>query len=78
MIAFCEETNPSGRVLPNVLDVLPGTELFAREQEFFSGQPSLAQADITRVQIELLLDFYKTNFDIDELFRVIPPNIVIE
>jgi radical SAM superfamily enzyme YgiQ (UPF0313 family) len=78
MIAFCEETKPSGRVLPNVLDVLPGTELFAREQEFFSSQPSLAKADITRVQIELLLDFYKTNFGINELFRVIPPNIVVE
>jgi radical SAM superfamily enzyme YgiQ (UPF0313 family) len=77
MIEFIEETKPSGRVLPNVLAVLPGTELYAKRKEFFSNQPSLSYADITKTQIEMLLTFCKINFGIDELFRVTPPNIIV-
>ena len=78
MVQFVEETKPSGRVLPNLMVVFPGTELFERKSEFFSNQPSVSMADMTRVQLELLTRFYKINYGQDELFRVVPPNIVIE
>lgn len=77
MIEFIEETKPSGRVLPNVLEVLPGTELFAKRKEY-SKRPSIAYADITKAQIDVIFKFYEVNFGIDELSRVTPPNIVVE
>jgi radical SAM superfamily enzyme YgiQ (UPF0313 family) len=78
MVQFVEETKPSGRVLPNLMVVFPGTALFERKREFFLNQPSVSMADMTRVQLELLTRFYKINYGQDELFRVVPPNIVIE
>jgi len=74
---FVEETNPSGRVLPNLLDILPGTELFEKQEEYSIGS-SFSFADVTKVQLEMLLTFYKKTFKINKLFRVIPPNIVLE
>jgi anaerobic magnesium-protoporphyrin IX monomethyl ester cyclase len=74
---FVEETNPSGRVLPNLLEVLPGTELFERQEEYFS-KSSFSFADVTKVQLEMLLTFYKRNFKITKLFRATPPNVVFE
>jgi len=78
MIKFFDETRPSGRALPNILDILPGTELYEKREEYFSGKPSIPFANITTTQLDMLLKFYKINFGIEELFRVTPPNIVIE
>lgn len=78
MLAFIEETKPSGRVLPNVMEVLPGTELSERKEEYFANQPSLSCADTTKAQLELLTRFYKNNFGVDELFRIEPPNVIFE
>jgi radical SAM superfamily enzyme YgiQ (UPF0313 family) len=75
---FIEETKPSGRVLPNLLDILPGTELFERTKEYFSNQPSISDADITKAQLEIVTEFYKYNFGIKELFRITPPNVGFE
>ncbi|MCP8305161.1 MAG: cobalamin B12-binding domain-containing protein [archaeon] len=78
MIKFFDETKPSGRALPNILEILPGTELYEKREEYFSGKPPIPFADITTTQLDMLLKFYKINFGIEELFRVTPPNIVIE
>ena len=78
MIDFREEVKPSGRVLPNILDILPGTELFEKREEYYTNQPTIEYTDITKVQVEMLIGFYMTNFEIDELIRVTPPNIIIE
>ncbi|MCP8306570.1 MAG: cobalamin B12-binding domain-containing protein [archaeon] len=78
MIKFFDETKPSGRALPNILEILPGTELYEKREEYFSGKPLIPFADITTTQLDMLLKFYKINFGIEELFRVTPPNIVIE
>ena len=78
MMRFIDETKPSGRVLPNVLDILPGTDLYCRTDYYFPGKALLEDADITKSQIEMLLKFYQINFNIQELFRVTPPNITVE
>ncbi len=78
MIKFIEETKPSGRVLPNELDILPGTELFERIREFFTDKPAISAADSTSAQIEMLTRFYSYRFGIKELFKVKPPNIVFD
>lgn len=78
MIDFIDETRPTGRVLPNVLEVLPGTELMANRQEYFGVYPSLSGANITKAQVELLLKFYAYNYGVKELFRVSPPEITIQ
>ena len=78
MMRFIDETKPSGRVLPNVLDILPGTDLYCRTDYYFPGKALLEDADITKSQIEMLLKFYQINFNIQELFRVTPPNIAVE
>jgi radical SAM superfamily enzyme YgiQ (UPF0313 family) len=78
MEKFVEETKPSGRVLPNLLVTFPGTELRERKSEYFSNQPSVSMADMTRTQLGIMAKFYKINYGVDKLFRVEPPNIVIE
>jgi len=78
MIEFLEETKPTGRVLPNILDILPGTELYEKKGEYFRGRSGIPPADVTKTRIELLLKFYMLNFGIDELFRIMPPNIMVE
>jgi len=78
MIEFVEETKPSGRALPNLLEVLPGTELYEKREEYFAGKQPIPFVDITKTQVEMLLKFYKINYGVEELFRIIPPNIVVE
>lgn len=78
MLSFIDETKPSGRVLPNVLDILPGTDLYSRTSYYFPGKALLEDADITKSQVEMLLKFYQINFKVQELFRVTPPNIAVE
>jgi len=78
ILKFIEETKPSGRVLPNLLAIFPGTELFEREKEYFSNQPCLQCADKTKTQLEILTRFYENNFGVKQLFRVTPPNVIIE
>lgn len=78
IVAFIKETKPTGRVLPNVLEILPGTELFVRSKEYFGSKASIPNADIVKTQVEIMTSFYRNNFDKNELFRVMPPNIAIE
>jgi len=78
MMKFIEETKPSGRVLPNELDILPGTELAERTQEYFVNNPRISAANRTKAQIEMLMKFYEYRFGIKELFRVTPPNIILD
>jgi radical SAM superfamily enzyme YgiQ (UPF0313 family) len=78
MMSFIDETRPSGRVLPNVLEILPGTELMGKKEEYFENHQSLSNVNITKTQIEMLTRFYANNYGIKELFRVTPPNITIE
>lgn len=78
IIDFIEETKPTGRVLPNILEILPGTELYEREDEYYQRYKKLNQADITKTQIEMLLKFFELNTNIDKLFRVAPPEIIIK
>jgi radical SAM superfamily enzyme YgiQ (UPF0313 family) len=78
MIAFIKDTKPSGRVLPNLLDILPGTELFERKEKYFPKQPPISRADCTKVRLEMLTRFYKYSYGMEELFRVAPPNITFE
>lgn len=77
IIEFIEETKPSGRVLPNTLDVLPGTELYEKMRKYFDETTSIPYADITKIQLEMLFKFYTSNSGTDELFRVVPPKIVV-
>jgi hypothetical protein len=65
-------------VLPNVLEILPGTELMGKKEEYFENHQSLSNVNITKTQIEMLTRFYANNYGIKELFRVTPPNITIE
>jgi anaerobic magnesium-protoporphyrin IX monomethyl ester cyclase len=75
---FIGDVKPSGRVLPNVLDILPGTELFERKEEYLPDQFSIPCADITRSQLEILLKFYEVNVKTNELFRIKPPKIIVQ
>ena len=78
MMEFIDETKPSGRVLPNVLEILPGTKLMEKREEYFANHLSLSCANVTKTRIEMLTRFYTNNFGIKELFRVTPPNVIIE
>jgi radical SAM superfamily enzyme YgiQ (UPF0313 family) len=78
IIEFIEEAKPTGRVLPNILEILPGTELFEREDEYYQRYRKLNEADITKTQIEMLLKFFKLNTNIDKLFRATPPDIIVK
>jgi radical SAM superfamily enzyme YgiQ (UPF0313 family) len=78
IIDFIAETKPTGRVLPNILEILPGTELYEREDEYYLRYKKLHQADITKTQIEMLLKFFELNTNIDKLFRIAPPEIIIK
>jgi len=77
-VQFIDETKPSGRVLPNKLQILPGTELYDKKREYFAGRPNVSDADIVRTQLEMLAGFYRINFGVNELFPVRPPNLIIE
>jgi radical SAM superfamily enzyme YgiQ (UPF0313 family) len=76
--AFIDETKPSGRVLPNLLDIFPGTELCERKEEYFANQPSISHADMIKTQLQIVTRFYRNNFGVNELYRVTPPNIILE
>ncbi len=78
MIEFIGDVKPSGRVLPNVLDILPGTELFKNKEEYFPDNFPIPCADITKSQIEMLLKFYEVNVKTNELLRIKPPKIIIQ
>jgi len=77
MVSFVEETKPTGRVLPNILEILPGTELFERRTECYQSQTPIPNADIVKTQVEIMLSFYRNNFHSNELFAVTPPNVLI-
>jgi len=77
MMDFIDEVKPSGRVLPNVLEILPGTELMAKKEKYFANCKCLSDGEITSAQMEMLTRFYANNYGIKELFRVTPPNITI-
>ena len=74
MIEFVQEVKPSARVLPNILDVLPGTELWESKNEYAKA-PAIPVADITRFQLELFFKFYEINAKTNELLRITPPEI---
>jgi radical SAM superfamily enzyme YgiQ (UPF0313 family) len=78
IIDFIEDTKPTGRVLPNILEILPGTELYEREDEYYRRYERLHHADITKTQIEMLLKFFELNIEIEQLFRIAPPDIMIQ
>ncbi len=78
ILQFIDEVRPSARVLPNVLDILPGTELYERREEYFPDGEGLPFADIVQAQVEMLYRFYSLSQKSGELFRVVPPKVVIE
>ena len=78
IIQFIEEVKPSGRALPNLLKIFPGTELSERKEQYFSNQPSIELADLTKTQLEMYAKFLKINYGTESLYRVDPPNIEIE
>jgi biotin synthase-like enzyme len=75
MVEFVDEVKPSARVLPNILDVLPGTELWASRTEYYANTPDIPVADITRIQLELFFKFYEINAKTSELQKIAPPDI---
>jgi radical SAM superfamily enzyme YgiQ (UPF0313 family) len=78
MVQFVDETKPSGRALPNLLKIFPGTELSKRKEEYFSNYKPIGFADITKTQLDMFTKFLKVNYGTESLFRVEPPNIVVE
>jgi len=78
IVSFLEETKPSGRVLPNLLQILPGTELSENTEKFFRNRASISDADKTKAQLEILARFYQLNYGLTELFRIPPPEVVFE
>jgi hypothetical protein len=64
-------------VLPNVLEILPGTELWDKESEYFGNTPSIPAADIIRVQLELFCKFFEISAKGRELLTIEPPDIEI-
>jgi radical SAM superfamily enzyme YgiQ (UPF0313 family) len=78
MVQFVDETKPSGRALPNLLKIFPGTELSKRKEEYFSNYKPIGLADITKTQLDMFTKFLKVNYGTESLFRVEPPNIVVE
>jgi len=78
IIQFIEEVKPSGRALPNLLKIFPGTELSEKKEQYFSNQPSIELADLTKTQLEMYAKFLKINYGTESLYRVDPPNIEIE
>ena len=77
MVEFIQDVRPSARVLPNILEVLPGTELWDFKDGYFAETPRIPAADITRFQLELLFKFYEINAKTNELYRIAPPEIEI-
>ncbi|MCZ7359772.1 MAG: radical SAM protein [Candidatus Methanoperedens sp.] len=77
MIEFIGDVKPTGRVLPNMLDILPGTELLEHRDEFYPDHFSIPYPDITRSQIEIMLKFYEVNSKTNELLRIKPPKIIV-
>ncbi|PVX23287.1 MAG: B12-binding domain-containing radical SAM protein [Candidatus Bathyarchaeum sp.] len=77
IIKFIKETKPTGRVLPNLLENHPGTELYQTVGKQFN-QSQIPFPDIAQTQIEMLLTFYKQKSKTDELIKVIPPDIVVK
>jgi anaerobic magnesium-protoporphyrin IX monomethyl ester cyclase len=78
IVDFVDETKPTGRVLPNRLSILPGSELAERTEEFFINQSLIPEAEITKAQLEIFSVFFKKSFGVNKLFRVKPPNITIK
>lgn len=78
MVTFVQETKPTGRVLPNRLFILPGTELYQKKEEYFSNQKTIPDADLTKTQLEISTTFFKNRFGVKELFKIVPPNLEIE
>ncbi len=78
ILQFIDEAKPSARVLPNVLDILPGTELYERRAEFFPDGEGIPFTDIVQAQVEMLYRFYSLSQKTGELFMVAPPKVVIE
>jgi radical SAM superfamily enzyme YgiQ (UPF0313 family) len=74
---FIDDTKPTGRILPNILDILPGTELYEKKRLYFKEWPSIPYADVSKFQLEILYNFFERTSGLDGLFRVMPPNIVI-
>jgi radical SAM superfamily enzyme YgiQ (UPF0313 family) len=78
IVDFIDEVKPSGRVIPNALVVLPGTELYQKSFECFSVYPRVSITDITETQIAVVLKFYRLTTKFDKAFKIMPPNIVVE
>ena len=78
ILQFIDEAKPSARVLPNILDILPGTELYERREAFFPEGEGIPFTDIVQAQVEMLYRFYSLSQKTGELFRVVPPKVVIE
>ncbi len=77
MVEFIQEIKPSARVLPNILEILPGTEIWEFRDKYFAKTTEISAADITRVQLELYFKFYEINVKTNELHRILPPEIEI-
>ncbi len=77
MVKFIEEVKPSGRILPNTLDILPGTKLYNHIEDYFPDGPDIHHADIVKTQLEMFLKFYEINAGITELTKIIPPDIQV-
>jgi len=77
MVDFVQDVKPSARVLPNVLEILPGTELWGFRDKYFEKTTEIPDADVTRVQLELYFRFYEINAKTNELQKIAPPEIEI-
>jgi radical SAM superfamily enzyme YgiQ (UPF0313 family) len=77
MVEFVQDVKPSARVLPNVLEILPGTELWGFRDKYFEKTTEIPDADVTRVQLELYFRFYEINAKTNELQKIAPPEIEI-
>jgi len=77
MAEFVRETRPTGRVLANVLDILPGTELMERRSVFLPRRRTITRPDITRSQLDLLFSFYEVNAKTRELVPIQMPKILV-
>jgi radical SAM superfamily enzyme YgiQ (UPF0313 family) len=75
MVDFIQEAKPSARVLPNILDILPGTELWETYHECHEKIPTIPIPDVTRIQLEIFFKFYEINSKIKEFHRITPPEI---
>jgi anaerobic magnesium-protoporphyrin IX monomethyl ester cyclase len=78
ILQFIDEARPSARVLPNVLDILPGTELYEKRADYFPDGVGIPFTDIVQAQVEMLYRFYSLSQKTGELFRVVPPKVIVE